>query len=328
MERHSVPQNIMDVQFKLFGAFNMKQFGFLAGGFVVSLIIYFLRMPALLKIILIGISASMGLVLAIVKINGQASEVFIKNYIIALFNSQERIWKKTESTPDVLKDTKIAVASLDDQLVKTVNKSSKKQQYIPLVSLSEEEGDKLDDFEKSRLDQIDRHFGFQADKTNSNPVRRNEVKPPTTLINRAFDETLTNPIVSPKQDSIARDASKNPQENVGIVAGEEHAVKMQLTDNIRPNRPINFNDEQKTTIFGKVVNKKGESLEGAEVLIQDDTKKVIRKILTNKNGEIHLKNQIKDGLYMINISLEGFKFSEYQVILNNKNIENFIFSSK
>lgn len=101
MERHAVPQNIMEVEFKLFGALTVRQFAYLAGGLLGGLLIYFLPFPGLLRFALIIISVLLGLFLSLVKINGQYSSVWLANFIVAMFTSQERVWKKTGIQPDV-----------------------------------------------------------------------------------------------------------------------------------------------------------------------------------------------------------------------------------
>jgi len=57
MKKHSIPQNIMEVEFKLFGAFSVRQFGYLAAGFMLAAGVYFLEWPALVKLIIIPTSS-------------------------------------------------------------------------------------------------------------------------------------------------------------------------------------------------------------------------------------------------------------------------------
>lgn len=101
MERHAVPQNIMEVEFKLFGALSVKQFAYLAGFLMLALLIYFTPLPGLLRFVLIILAVILGIFLSLIKINGQYSSVWLTNFIVAMFTSQERVWKKTGVVPDV-----------------------------------------------------------------------------------------------------------------------------------------------------------------------------------------------------------------------------------
>ena len=65
-------------------------------------------MPDILKYIFIGVSMGAGIFLAIVKINGQPSSVWLQNFITSMFDPQERLWRKTPVVPDILKETTVS----------------------------------------------------------------------------------------------------------------------------------------------------------------------------------------------------------------------------
>lgn len=111
MKQHSVPENIMDVEFKLFGSLSAKQFGYIIAGGCVALFFFYI-FKALNSIFLGwifgGLSVMLGLSLALIRINEQPFEVWLANFLTAMFSSQKRVWKKEKNVPEIL-DVKQAV---------------------------------------------------------------------------------------------------------------------------------------------------------------------------------------------------------------------------
>ena len=84
MRQHAIPQNVLDVEFKLFTKFTLKEFTYLAigvgfGGLMVYLVVSDI-MPAILGIPICIVSSIIGIVLGLVPINGQDADKFIQSY--------------------------------------------------------------------------------------------------------------------------------------------------------------------------------------------------------------------------------------------------------
>lgn len=101
MEQHPVPQNILEVEFKLFGSFTLKQFSKILFGCLAALIAFFLPLPEIIKFTIMGIAVLTGIALAIIPNLG----TWISGYLKALFISPRYVWKKQTVTPDILKET-------------------------------------------------------------------------------------------------------------------------------------------------------------------------------------------------------------------------------
>ena len=100
MRQHAIPQNILDVEFKLFTKFTLKEFAYLAiglgiGGIMIYLVVSNI-IPALLGIPIFIVSSGLGAFLGLVPINDQDADVFIKNYITAITNPTQRVWLNKE----------------------------------------------------------------------------------------------------------------------------------------------------------------------------------------------------------------------------------------
>jgi hypothetical protein len=100
MRQHSIPQNILDVEFKLFSKFTLKEFAYLAIGVGFGGVMIYLTVgkviPAIIGIPLFIISAGAGIILGLVPINDQDADVFIKNYVTAITNPTQRVWLNKE----------------------------------------------------------------------------------------------------------------------------------------------------------------------------------------------------------------------------------------
>ncbi|KUK67229.1 MAG: transmembrane(s)protein [candidate division WS6 bacterium 36_33] len=100
MRQHAIPQNILDVEFKLFTKFTLKEFAYLAiglgiGGIMIYLVVSNI-IPPILGIPIFVVSSGLGAFLGLVPINEQDADVFIKNYITAITNPTQRVWLNKE----------------------------------------------------------------------------------------------------------------------------------------------------------------------------------------------------------------------------------------
>ena len=96
MRQHSIPQNILDVEFKLFTKFTLKEFAYLAIGIGLGGLMIYLTVskviPAVIGVPLCIVSSGAGIILGLVPINDQDADVFIKNYVSAITNPTQRVW--------------------------------------------------------------------------------------------------------------------------------------------------------------------------------------------------------------------------------------------
>lgn len=177
MERHAVPQNIMEVEFKLFGALSVKQFAYLAGFLMVALLIYFTPLPGLLRFVLIILSVILGIFLSLIKINGQYSSIWLTNFIVAMFTSQERVWKKTGVVPDVFHEE---VRKTKEETLEKVKKEGRiKASVAPLTKFEVRTSPTIADREEElRLKQIEQTmFGTDTIQTPINTQAVSSVQP-------------------------------------------------------------------------------------------------------------------------------------------------------
>ncbi len=156
MRQHAIPQNILDVEFKLFTKFTLKEFAYLAIGIGVGGIMLYLVVsdiiPALLGIPIFVVSSGLGAFLGLVPINDQDADVFIKNYISAITNPTQRVWlneelkekgAKPELKPDeegklIPKDIKTKRKKIIGESLPTSNEAVEVEEDDPRDMLDEE----------------------------------------------------------------------------------------------------------------------------------------------------------------------------------------------
>jgi hypothetical protein len=96
MRQHAIPQNVLDVEFKLFTKFTLKEFAYLALGIGFGGLMIYLTVdkviPAVLGIPVFFLSSVSGIFLGLVPINDQDADKFIQSYISAINNPTQRAW--------------------------------------------------------------------------------------------------------------------------------------------------------------------------------------------------------------------------------------------
>lgn len=120
MRQHPIPQNVLDVEFKLFTKFTLREFTYLAIGVSIGgIFLYYTtkgQLPGIIGIPVFAIFSGLGAFFALVPINDQPADKFIVNYFTAINKPTQRVWlnkalKDQRSKPlvgeNTNKDTKV-----------------------------------------------------------------------------------------------------------------------------------------------------------------------------------------------------------------------------
>ena len=98
MEQHPIPQDVTGFQFKLIGSMTVKQFGYVASGVVMAVILYYLPINSafgiLLKVILIPLFGSSGVIVAFVPLDGRPIDVMATNFAKAFFSPNQYVYHR------------------------------------------------------------------------------------------------------------------------------------------------------------------------------------------------------------------------------------------
>src|SRR5579862_7327719 len=98
MDQHPIPQDVTGFQFKLIGTMTVKQFGYVASGVIMAVILYYLPLQSaisiLLKVILIPLFGASGVIIAFVPLEGRPIDVMATNFVKALFSPNQYIYHR------------------------------------------------------------------------------------------------------------------------------------------------------------------------------------------------------------------------------------------
>lgn len=107
MRQHAIPQNVLDVEFKLFTKFTLKEFAYLALGIGFGGLMIYLTVekviPGILGIPVFLLSSGAGIFLGLVPINDQDADKFIQSYISAINNPTQRAWMNRKMKDERMK---------------------------------------------------------------------------------------------------------------------------------------------------------------------------------------------------------------------------------
>jgi hypothetical protein len=96
MRQHPIPQNVLDVEFKLFTRFTLKEFAYLAAGIVSGAIFLVLNkqvgLPGIIAWPAFLTLSGVGAFFALVPINDQSADEFVKNFFSAINKPTQRVW--------------------------------------------------------------------------------------------------------------------------------------------------------------------------------------------------------------------------------------------
>jgi hypothetical protein len=96
MRQHPIPHNVLEVEFKLFTKFTLKEFAYLALGIGTGGIFLYLTargdVPGVIGIPIFAILSLIGTFLALVPINDQPADKFFINYFAAINRPTQRVW--------------------------------------------------------------------------------------------------------------------------------------------------------------------------------------------------------------------------------------------
>jgi uncharacterized membrane protein len=128
-KQHAVPQNIMDVEFKLIGDLTMRQFAYLiVSGLCAYLASVFV--VGLFKIPTMIFFALLGLGLAFVPIEERGMDEWIINFFKAIYSPTQRLWKKEPTIPSAFLYDNISVVKQELITLAPTSSRRKLEEYL------------------------------------------------------------------------------------------------------------------------------------------------------------------------------------------------------
>ncbi len=186
-KQHPVPQNIMEVEFKLVGDMTLRQFSYVGGGAIIGFIIYSQPLPSIIRWPLILLVATVALGMAFVPMEERGLDEWIRNYFTASYSPTRRVWKRSKSSSKAQatpkkKDkekSKSQKQEKDTERQEEVEKLGKELRE-KIQEVKEENSKSKDDLEKKasevskNLDQILKAMGKRSNEKLSEKELREE----------------------------------------------------------------------------------------------------------------------------------------------------------
>ncbi len=220
-KQHAVPQNIMDVEFKLIGDLTMRQFAYLlmAGiGAYLSYIIFI----GLFRFPLVFLIAASGLGFAFLPVQERGLDEWVVNFFKAIFLPTERIWKKQPQLPSAFMYDNISVVKQELITLAPTSSRRKLEEYLKYQT-DDENVDPLDIPEKLYAMKVRAAFGDivpQAPATTTTVVEEPEVP-------QFFDQPSVTP-VPPEESQSKPQEQKQAEETKPAFDAEQKPQQAQV----------------------------------------------------------------------------------------------------
>ncbi len=230
--------------------------------------------------------------------------------------------------------------------------------HMPLAKLAAENESSLDVLEQKRLGQIEDHFDFVIGKLNQSYTN----VPAARTVKLAKTSAAPTPEVEPQivdrnQENLAGDQALRSQtitpvdmgeDKVAIhqpISSEPSAEEVSKETAMPAVTPVVEREEQEAEVIereeaappsfvksniitGVVVDNTDKAIKDAMVIIKTSEEELVRKIQSNSRGFVTLTTPLPAGDYYIDIEAKGYKFSRYQVSVNDQVLPVFKFVAK
>ncbi len=343
MKSHAVPQEIMSMEFKLFGNFmTLREFIFVASGIALAWFFYILKntgvLPPILAwpaIITFGVG---GAIFGLLPLQDRTIDQWILNFILAIRKPTLRIWKKPGFEPITKEDKEIV--SLKGRLVPPVKPKashSTKKIVSAQEKVTDEQAEKQVQASLSRIDntisQVER--GLQSVPRRPKPVQTPAPQPVQQIKARPMvykrkmitkgSVNLIEPQIS-KQGTKPKPTLKQPTviptaQPVQPVKTSKKVIELNDSTFQKYASPEEIPNLQKhpNTLNMIVKDKEGKIVEGVVCVIKNPEGSPIRAAVSNDFGQIINNNPLDNGKYKVTLSKEGMGFPELSMDLSGKN---------
>lgn len=296
MDTHPIPQNISSYQFRLVGDMTLKQFFQIAGGAVVSLIIYSTNLYPLIKWPLILFFALLGVALAFLPFQERPLERWIIAFFRSVYSPTIFNWQKPAKANVFFQEE----APVPQEKVIFPGGEAKLQEYLSSIAKDAASG-KLEKNESSFLLNL---TGLlltlpqeKAPETLEIPTQAPPVIEKASPLKLVVEET--GPEGIQKQTVSLSPVTLTPPSQ------EPFAQKQAVfsLDAAPPNPPSIPN-----TLAGQVVDTNRKIIEGAIMEIRSIAGRPVRVFKSNKLGHFTVVTPLSSGQYEIITEKDGYEF--------------------
>jgi len=302
MRQHPIPQNVLDIEFKLFGRFTVKEFVYIAIGVTIGgLFLYFWTEGMLSAVIawpVFILFAGTGAFLGLVPINDQPADQFISNYITAITNPTQRVWQNEEFKDKLESMAQTETLKPEGISIDQVKKDESKESTASITEDTPESKSqqKLDAEEEQKLKNIDVLF----EETGLSPYNTNKQK-----------HTKAKQI----QEKNTVQVKQKQEENQSSKTQNQISITKENIDNYKVD---NINVQLSGTVNMILNDKRHQPVTQATAIFKDNFNKPILAMKSGKNGEILTNRILPKGNYQIEIHHEKYTFPKINFLVEKE----------
>lgn len=207
IKQHTIPQNIMQVEFKVIGELTMRQFFYLVIGSIFAFGALKSGMPSIIRLPVVALIVGGSLAVAFLPIQERGLDVWVVNFFKAIYSPTLRVWRKKMAPPlyfsyqnaDIIKSEMMAVAPTASR--------RKLERYLERET-KEEIPDIIDLREAEYIKKVREAYGEPVSATTVLQTTQQYVIAPTVVLEPA---TYTPPTGSPPQPAVDKSKDKKLQ---------------------------------------------------------------------------------------------------------------------
>jgi len=312
MESHPIPQQISSYQFRLVGDMTLKQFFQIAGGALISIIIYSLPLIGIIKWPLVIIFTLLGIALAFLPLEERPLEKWLIAFFKSVYSPTLFSWKKTKDEFNYYRDE----ANVPSEKIIYPGGEAKLQEYLKNSSPGLLAGN-LEKLEKSFLSGLSNIFTGTVPTANvggpslQTQLQGSEPPKPLTVPGQVpvkipiaqnipkliVEETASKDILSPVISTTKVSPTSLGQD---LVAQKQAQFSIDAAPPSPPTAP--------NTLTGQVIDQEKHIVEGAIMEIRDDMGRPVRALKSNKLGHFMVVTPLMAGKYEIITEKDGYNF--------------------
>jgi len=205
--QHPVPQNVMDVEFKIVGDLTIRQLMYLFAGMIVVYSFYKSGLPTFWRYIFISFFSLLSIAVAFVPIQERGLDKWLMSFIKSMISPTQMIWRKTYSPPAYFLADYAQIIKNEIITLTPAKSRNKLDEYLGQL---EESRAPMDIFEEQRLKGIENAYSTPY----SSKLPQINITPESHLESLSPDaqetETITTTISEPE---IIRPIQTKPLDN-------------------------------------------------------------------------------------------------------------------
>ncbi len=335
-EQHPIPQQISSYQFRLVGDMTLKQFFQVAGGALISIVIYSSGLPVFIKWPLVLISFLLGVGLAFFPIQDRPLEKWILSFFRSIYSPTIFRWKST-GKPYIFYQSEST--TLPGNIA--TNQTAPEANALRPPPIDKQQAEILSaqiQLEKKESDFFAKISGFFGGATANTQGDSSETQPEAAV---SAQQTKTQGVtnlpskyefmghqqVQPVHtENIPITINQNVTETVVATPGQETSSMghVQFSSEAAPPSPPSLANVP----VGQVLTVDGKIVEGAILEIRDSDGRPARAVKTNKLGHFSIVTPLISGEYQIITEKDGYEFETVGLIANGEIIPPIIVKGK